>query len=226
MATYTLAPYEQRQYFDDTGDPLAGGLVYTWVTGSSTPLQTFSDVIGTPNTNPIVLSSAGRARIYLLPTAYKFTMTDANGVPVGLTMDPVTATGAGASGLGEIFAFGSNSSSPITGTSYPSGATFDTLQPGSAVYRQDSANLSGTYAIQATGVTSTTNTLTVAFVDLSDGAPDTPLATCAITSTTGAVVTSAAITFPAGGSTKNYGIKVKVDSGSAYLIGVTLMRTA
>lgn len=226
MPTYTLAPYEARQYFDGNGDPLAGGFVYTWVTGSATPLQTFSNSTGTLNTNPIELDSEGRCRIYLLPQAYKFTLTDADGVPVGLTMDPVTAVDAGASGLGEIFTFGSNAAAAITQTSYASGATFDKLQPGSAVFQADSANLSGTYKIQITGLMTTSGTLTVAIVDLSSGAPDTPLAEATLTSLTGAVATSGAITFGASGVDRNYGIKPKVSANTGFLIGASLIRTA
>ena len=229
MPTYGLAPYEQRQYFDDNGVPLAGGLVYTWVSGTSTPLQTFSDAIGTPNLNPIVLSASGRARIYLLPLAYKFTMTDSLGTPVGLTMDPVTAsalaTGSG-SGLGSIFEFGGFGSSPVTRTTYDSGATFDHLHPGTAVYPKDSTDLIGTYVLQVTGLMVTAGTLTVALVNLSDGSPDTPIATCTITSLTGEVATSAAITFGAAGVSKNYGIKTKVSANSGYAWGSKLVRTA
>lgn len=88
---YTLAPYDERQYFDDNGDPLAFGKINTYLSGTTTPVFTFADSIGTLNTNPVVLSASGRARIYLDSLlAYKFIVTDANDVPVGLTMDPVS----------------------------------------------------------------------------------------------------------------------------------------
>jgi hypothetical protein len=134
MPPFTLGPYEQRQYLDDDGDPLAFGKVNTYLSGTSTPVFTYADAIGTQNTNPVILSSAGRTRIYLdALVAYKFILTDANDVPVGLTMDPVnavgSATGAG-SGPGEVFAFEGNSSAAITATAYASGAGFNTLHPG------------------------------------------------------------------------------------------------
>lgn len=89
--SYTLAPYDSRQYFDDNGDPLAFGKVNTYLSGTTTPVFTFADSTGTLNTNPVVLSASGRARIYLDPLlSYKFIVTDANSVPVGLTMDPVS----------------------------------------------------------------------------------------------------------------------------------------
>lgn len=226
--SYALAPYETRQYFDDNGDPLNGGLVYTWLSGTATPATTYSNSTGTQNTNPIVLSASGRAQIYLDPShAYKFNVTTALGVAVGYTVDPVNAVNAGSSGLGEIFVFGSNSASPITNTSYVSGATFDKLQPGSGVYAADAANIpAGTYKLQVTGLIPAGGTLTVAIVNLSDGAPDTPLETCAATSTTGQVVTSGAITFGAAGTTKLYGIKPKVSANSGYLKYAALVRTA
>lgn len=226
--SYTLAPYEQRQYFDDNGDPLAFGYVYTYASGTATPAITYSDSTGTQNQNPIHLDSAGRCVIYLPPSSFKFILTDTNGVQVGNTIDPVSAvaSGAGVSGLGEIFVFGSNSSSPVTVTSYPSGATFDKLQPGSSVWSIDSANLTGTYVLESVGVQDTSGTLTVALVNLSDGAPDTPIATCAITSLTGQLVQSSAITFPAGGATKQYGIKAKVSANTGFVIGARIMRTA
>lgn len=223
---YTIAPIDQRQYFDNNGVVLSGGKIYTYLSGTSTPAVTYSDAIGTPNTFPIVLDAAGRCRIYLDVLAYKFLVTDSNGVPVGLPMDPVTATTVGASGIGEIFVFGGASDSPITGTSYPSGVTFDKLHPGTAVFSEDSVNLTGTYKLQVTGLQDTAGTLTVALVNLSDGAPDTPIATATVTSATGAVATSAAIAWGGSGSTKQYGIKVKVSANTGFAWGARILRTA
>ncbi len=227
MSTFQLAAYEQRQYFSDSGDPLDGGFVYVQLSGTSTPATTYSNSTGTQNTYPIELDSAGRCIIYLDPAhSYKFFMTDALGNSVGDTIDPVNPANGGSSGLGEIFAFGSQSASPITATTYASGATFDTLQPGSSVFSADSATLTGTYKLQVTGVQDTSGTLTVALVDLSSGAPDTPIATCAVTSTTGEVATSAAITFGASGVARSYGLKAKVSANTGFLIGAALIRTA
>jgi len=225
---YTLAPYDQRQYFDDNGNPLAGGFVYTYLSGTSTPATTYSDSTGTPNSNPIELDSSGRTQaIYLDALSYKFVLKDADGVAVGFPIDPVTsvAVGAGA-GVGSIFTFGGNPAAAVTTTGYPSGATFDTLHPGTAVYVVDSADLVGTYALQANGLMFTGGTLTVAIVNLIDGAPDTPLATCSITSLTGEVATSGAITFASGGVEKQYGIKVKVSANTGFAWGISLIRTS
>ena len=70
-----------QQYFDNNGVPLAGGLIYTYQAGSSTPLATYTDNGGTTaNANPIVLDSAGRVpyEIWLLTGySYKFVIQSA-----------------------------------------------------------------------------------------------------------------------------------------------------
>jgi len=50
-----------QQFFNNNGEPLNGGLVYTYQAGSSTPLTTYTDINGAiANANPIVLDSSGR----------------------------------------------------------------------------------------------------------------------------------------------------------------------
>ncbi len=94
MATSTLAP-TGKQYFWNTvtGEPLAGGLVYTYLAGTSTPQTTYTDSAGlVPNSNPIVLNSAGYAVIYFgSGQSYKFVVTDAAGV-TQWTQDNMSAT--------------------------------------------------------------------------------------------------------------------------------------
>jgi microcystin-dependent protein len=62
MASVLLSPVGNgQQFFDNNGLPLAGGLIYTYQAGSSTPLTTYTTFNGTiPNSNPIILDSAGR----------------------------------------------------------------------------------------------------------------------------------------------------------------------
>jgi hypothetical protein len=49
------------QFFDDNGDPLSGGKIYTYAAGTTTPLATYTSRTGaTANTNPIILDAAGR----------------------------------------------------------------------------------------------------------------------------------------------------------------------
>lgn len=64
-----LTPMPVMQFFDNNGDPLAGGKVYTYEAGTTTPLATYTDETGgTANPNPVILDSAGRANIWLATT--------------------------------------------------------------------------------------------------------------------------------------------------------------
>jgi hypothetical protein len=62
MASVLLSPVGNgQQFFDNNGVPLAGGLIYQYQAGSTTPLATYTTNNGTtPNSNPIILDSAGR----------------------------------------------------------------------------------------------------------------------------------------------------------------------
>lgn len=76
------------QFFDNNGVPLAGGLLYTYGAGTTTPQTTYTSFSGTtPNTNPIILDSAGRipgGEVWLLDAVqYKFTFNTSTGVLIG-----------------------------------------------------------------------------------------------------------------------------------------------
>lgn len=67
----------KKQFFDTNGDPLSGGKLYSYIAGTTTPLVTYSDADGaTPNTNPVILDSAGFATIYLGNGTYKFKLAN------------------------------------------------------------------------------------------------------------------------------------------------------
>lgn len=85
-----LAPNIFQKFTDDNGDPLAGGKVYSYIAGTSTPAATYTDESGdTPNLNPVELDLNGEADIWLSEsTNYKFILTDANDVPLR-TVDDV-----------------------------------------------------------------------------------------------------------------------------------------
>lgn len=81
MATVALSPlFNGWQGFDTNGKPLNGGLINTYVAGSSTPTPTYTTSGGgVQNTNPIVLGADGRPpqEIWLdITLAYKFVLTD------------------------------------------------------------------------------------------------------------------------------------------------------
>ena len=66
FAAATLFPEPKFQAFDSNGDPLSGGLVFTYDTGTTNKKTTWTDSTkGTPNANPVVLDTAGRANIWL-----------------------------------------------------------------------------------------------------------------------------------------------------------------
>lgn len=80
MPTTQLLPVPRMQFFDSNGNPLAGGFLYSYAAGTSTPQSTYADESGTvPNTNPVTLDSGGWAEVWLdASLTYKFVLTDAN----------------------------------------------------------------------------------------------------------------------------------------------------
>lgn len=79
-----LSPAPRFQAIDDNGDPVAGGLLYTYAAGTSTPIATYTTQAGTvANANPIVLDTSGRAAIYITEgTGYKFVLKDSLGATI------------------------------------------------------------------------------------------------------------------------------------------------
>lgn len=76
-----LAPVIKQRFFDQNGDPLVGGKLYSYLAGTSTPASTYADSSGsTPNENPLVLDENGEADIWLADTNYKFVLKDTDGV--------------------------------------------------------------------------------------------------------------------------------------------------
>lgn len=125
MANRFVSP--QQQFISFAGQPYAGGFLYFYVSGTSTPTPTYSDEgLTTPNTNPVQLDSAGDAgNIFLDPgIIYKVELTDSNLNPIW-TFDPViptdSATGSGFTPIVSCNAAGTNSITltPITPSQQP-----------------------------------------------------------------------------------------------------------
>lgn len=121
MAIVNLTPPYQ-QFYDDNGAPLSGGKVYSYTAGTLTPRATYTDQSGsTPNANPVVLDSAGRADIWLdNSAAYKFIVKTSADVTIR-TVDNITPfnTASGLSVLGNIAAntmVGNNTGATATPT--------------------------------------------------------------------------------------------------------------
>ena len=93
MTAYLLP--QPQQFFDNNGDPLSGGLVYTCVAGASGITSgylkdSYTDYSGTVlNPNPIVLDSSGRASIWVDDSQYKLFVFNSRNVLIG-TIDNVS----------------------------------------------------------------------------------------------------------------------------------------
>ena len=76
------------QFFDNSGQVLTGGLLYTYLAGTTTPATTYTTSSGiTAQPNPIVLNAAGRVpdsgEIWLSDNIlYKFLLKDQNSVQI------------------------------------------------------------------------------------------------------------------------------------------------
>lgn len=91
-----------QQFLDNSGNPLTGGLLYTYAAGTTTPTTTYTTAAGTtPHANPIVMDAAGRleSEVWLTgEVAYKFILRDSAGGLIGTYDDiyginDVSATG-------------------------------------------------------------------------------------------------------------------------------------
>jgi hypothetical protein len=77
------------QFFDDSGDPLSGGSITFYETGTTTEATTYSDeALTTANDNPVVLDAAGRQPNIFFAGQLKAVLKTSGGVIVE-TRDPV-----------------------------------------------------------------------------------------------------------------------------------------
>ena len=152
-----------------TGLPLNGGLLYTYQAGSSTPLATYSDNLGTiPNTNPLTLGTDGRPQVEIwLQSAYnyKFVLTDSSNNQIA-TYDNI-------SGLSNYYG-PSTSVTAVTGTSpitVTSGTTPNVSLSGVIGRTSGGTGVSNPpvfFAHQSTAQSFTTATLTVVTYNVAD----------------------------------------------------------
>lgn len=91
------------QYFDNSGNVLSGGLLYTYAPGTTTPKTTYTDEnLSVPNANPIVLDSAGRCVIFLADgEEYKFVLQTSAGVTIKTVDEVKSPTALTAAEIGE-----------------------------------------------------------------------------------------------------------------------------
>lgn len=104
-----LAPVPQLQFFDQTGTPLSFGCVFTYESGTTTPLATYTDNSGTTlNSNPVILSAGGSANIWLQAgAAYTFRVKSAgdSNCSSGSTLYTVNGIGGGSTQLTQEVAY-------------------------------------------------------------------------------------------------------------------------
>ena len=91
--TASILPPGYTQYLDSNGKPLSAGKVYNYIPSTTTFKTTWQDAAETiPNTNPVTLDAAGRAKI-LGDGSYRQIVKDRNGNTI---WDAVTSsTGSG-----------------------------------------------------------------------------------------------------------------------------------
>jgi hypothetical protein len=98
--TYCIATSFPQQFFSNTGQPLAGGFLYTCSAGGScpgSPQPTWTDGSGfTTNSNPVVLDASGRANVWINSAIlYKFVLSDSTNTTVKTTDNLSCAAGGG-----------------------------------------------------------------------------------------------------------------------------------
>lgn len=96
MSTYLLCPINWAQ-INANGVPISGGKIYTYLAGSSTPGDTFTDNTGgTKQQNPITLNTRGLpdSPIWMLAgQALKIIIKDASGITISGGADGITGVG-------------------------------------------------------------------------------------------------------------------------------------
>jgi hypothetical protein len=100
MPAGTLCPVLIQTVLDVNGNPISGALIYTYLSGGTTPATTYNNAdldVSHANSNPIVADTAGRFTCYLSPGAsYNFVVKTSGGATL-YGVDPVS-TVPGASG--------------------------------------------------------------------------------------------------------------------------------
>ena len=123
-----------------TGLPLAGGLLYTYASGTNTYLPVYtSAALTTQMPQPIVLNNYGEAQFWLGSSAYRFNLVNAAGVqqspyPIdniqaNASMTNLASTVAGSDGAGQIgYTLGSHSANTV-GSALDTAAALETALP-------------------------------------------------------------------------------------------------
>lgn len=118
------------KFREDTADgfPLAGGKLFSYAAGTSTPLATYFDqdlAVGHENQNPTILDASGRANVWVAAgVAYKFVLKDALDNTIW-TQDnvqvPLATTGGGGGPAPTVDPFPVGGIVPYAGSVAPTG---------------------------------------------------------------------------------------------------------
>ena len=157
-----VTPTAKAQFIDAAGIPLAGGFVYTYAAGTTTPQATYTDSTGaTANSNPIVLDSRGEANIWLGSATYKFTLCNSVNTEIW-TVDNISAP---TSGLSPVL------SGNVTIDSDTAGAALTITQTGTglALKVEDTSSDPTPFVIDATGQVGIGTLSPATALDVNDG---------------------------------------------------------
>jgi hypothetical protein len=155
MTAVVLAPlFNGAQFFDNSGNPLAGGLIKTCAAGSTTSLLTSytTAAADVPNSNPIVLDSSGRlgTDIWLrADRTYNFLLCTKDGVvldSVDNVLGTGVATGSGAT-LPEPFIGHTTQAGTFNNLVYLGNITQDNAAPFATVSGNVTLNVVGWYKV-------------------------------------------------------------------------------
>ena len=115
------------QFFNNDGTVLAGGKLYTYAAGTSTPKTTYTTSAGTiAHANPIVLDSSGRVpggEIWLTAGTYKFSIFTSANVLIA-TYDNISGIGAAEFQVQNFTGTGSQTVFTLSSSSFGENFTF------------------------------------------------------------------------------------------------------
>jgi hypothetical protein len=115
------------QFFNNDGTVLAGGKIYTYAAGTSTPKTTYTTSAGNiAHANPIVLDSSGRVpggEIWLTAGTYKFSVFTSANVLIA-TYDNISGIGAAEFQIQNFTGTGSQTVFTLTSSSLGENYTF------------------------------------------------------------------------------------------------------
>jgi len=145
-----------QQFLDNSGDPLTGGLLYTYAAGTTTPATTYTTINGvTQNTNPIVMDAAGRLESEVWLTggvAYKIVLRTSTGALLGTYDDIYGINDLSTNGV----AWADVTSTPTTLAGYGITDGITAATAATTYAPINNAGLTGTTTIQDAAATSHT----------------------------------------------------------------------